>query len=124
MKKFLMILVALIGICVSANAIDFCDKIGNRIEFYPEEKGTLFDGGDVQVDVEGTVVLGTFKIQKPASSSQKHFVIEFYDRGKSDKPVFFAKYYRGVTSREGSLQKKAYIEILGVKLEPCKPLKQ
>ncbi|MDR1226863.1 MAG: hypothetical protein LBK47_08210 [Prevotellaceae bacterium] len=123
MKKILLILVAVIGFGISANAQDFCDEAGNRIEFYPEEdfdgKKSFFNGGNVQVAVEGNMLIGEYKIQESNSSSRSYLVIEFYDKGKS-KPAFYGKYYRGTTSREGAVLKKAYIEILGVKLETCK----
>ncbi|MDR0829194.1 MAG: hypothetical protein LBN95_03670 [Prevotellaceae bacterium] len=120
-KKSLLVLVAVIGFGFSINAQDFCDKIGNRIEFYPEEdmdkKVSFFNGGEVQLEVEGTFMLGKYKVQQSTSSSQDYLVIEFRDKGKT---TLYGKYFRGVTTREGTVQRAAYIQILGVKLEKCK----
>jgi hypothetical protein len=124
MKRLLLVSAVIIGFGVSLNAQDFCDETGNRIEFYPEDydgKVSFFNGGDVQVEVEGNFLVGKYKTKK--SSSTAHLIIEFYDKEDKYTPAFFGKYYRGKTSREGKVLTDAYIEILGVKLKKCKKKK-
>ena len=67
-------------------------------------------------------MMGTYKVlvSESSSSSQSYMVIEFYSKEDKSKPALYGKYYRGTTDRNGAVIKKAYIQILGVKLEACK----
>jgi len=107
-------------ISIGANAQDFCNAVGDRIEFYPTK--SFGDGGDVQLMVAGNFVKGQYQV-KPPKSYDKFAVVEFFDDGKT-KPVLFGKYFRAETDSSGRVRKKAYIEILGEKLELCPKLKK
>jgi hypothetical protein len=124
MKKIVMILIAIIGFGLSAFAQDFCDKKGNRIEFYPKKTNgvvSFFDGGVIQISVVGNFINnGTYKVDKNITKNSygSYYVIEFYDKGESTASLY-GKYYKGLTSRDGEILEKARIEILGVTLETC-----
>jgi hypothetical protein len=134
MKKFMFILVALIGFGISANAQYFCyegkDKSKVYIEFYPNKNSngsvSFFDGGGFHLSSSsgGINDTGKYKVAKDATktSDGSYYVIEFYYKGESS-PSLYGKYYRGSTSREGDILEKARIETLGRTFEACEKKK-
>jgi hypothetical protein len=125
MKKFMFILVALIGFGISANAQDFCDEKGNYIKFYPKRNSGdvyYFDEEAIQMSmsVKGNFInKGKCKFDKKATktSDGSYYVIKFYDKDEST-PSFYGKLYSNYPFLwyEDELE-PTFIEILEVTIE-------